>query len=170
MDKSRQRKQMKRSNEQYIVKSKRVWWREVIVVFFTFLVWIYCLMVIIFFMEPLLPFETEYSSIFRSAFRMTRLDIRFFLLLAVGVYVMIYLSLYLWSYYNKRRFGSLTRRKNPGMTTKEDLLELDMIDEEMYQQLQNSKSIVLQTNPVRLKEKNLLQHKKEIKNVVKDSI
>ena len=165
MVKSRQRKQIEEANKKFIVKSKRIWWSEGIVIFFTTLVWIYCLMVIFFFMEPFLPFKTKYSSAFRTAFQLTRLDIRGFLIAGAGIFVMIYVGLYLWSVYNKKRFGSLTRRKYPPMTTKEDLLALDMIDEEIYQQLQNSKSIVLETNPVRIKEEVRKRRTKEEKNV-----
>jgi hypothetical protein len=80
---------------------------------------------------------------------MTSTEIRDFFKLGGIIFVSIYLMLSLWSYYNLKKYGSLTRRKNPGLTTKEDLMNLNMIDEINFEKLQNEKVIVFETNPIR---------------------
>lgn len=149
MDKSRQRDTRNVLNQSFIIKSKRIWWREVIVGTFTLLVWLYCLTVVYFFVDAIFSLNHEYPVLFKIVFKMTSTEIRDFFKLGGIIFVSIYLMLSLWSYYNLKKYGSLTRRKNPGLTTKEDLMNLNMIDEINFEKLQNEKVIVFETNPIR---------------------
>ncbi|NLJ99093.1 MAG: hypothetical protein GX320_07515 [Tissierellia bacterium] len=153
MVKSRQRNTQSQLNQLFIIKSKRVWWREIIVGIFTLLVWLYCLTVIYFFIDATFSLNHEYPQLFKIVFKMTNMDIRNFLKIGGILFVLIYLLLSIWSYYNRKRYGNLTRRKYPGLTTKEDLMELNMIDEIIYEELQNKKVIVFKTNPIQDGEK-----------------
>lgn len=149
MDKSRPRDTRNVLNQSFIIKSKRIWWREVIVGICTLLVWLYCLTVVHFFVDAIFSLNHEYPVLFKIVFKMTNAEIRGFLKFGGIVFVSIYLMLTLWSYYNLKRYGSLTRRKDPGLTTKEDLMNLNMIDEINFEKLQNEKVIVFETNPIR---------------------
>lgn len=149
MDKSRQRTKDLKLNESFIIKSKKSWWREGIVILFTSIVWVYCITVIYFFIDAIFSINNEYPRLFKVSFKMTNSDIQGFFKIAVVLLVIIYIMLLVWIFYNKKRFGSLTRRKYPGITTKEDLMDLDMIDEDIYEILQEEKVVVFETNPIR---------------------
>lgn len=152
MDKSRQRTKDFKLNESFIIKSKKSWWREGIVILFTSIVWVYCITVIYFFIDAIFSINNEYPRLFKVSFKMTNSDIQGFFKIAVVLLVTIYIMLLVWIFYNKKRFGSLTRRKYPGITTKEDLMDLDMIDEDIYEILQEEKVVVFETNPIRDRE------------------
>lgn len=152
MDKSRQRTKDLKLNESFIIKSKKSWWREGIVILFTSIVWVYCITVIYFFIDAIFSINNEYPRLFKVSFKMTNFDIQGFFKIAVVLLVIIYIMLLVWIFYNKKRFGSLTRRKYPGATTKENLMDLDMIDEDIYEILQEEKVVVFETNPIRDRE------------------
>lgn len=152
MDKSRQRETKRELNQSFIIKSKRSWWREVIVGIFSFIVWFYCLTVIYFFIDAIFLLNNEYPRLFKVVFKMTNIDIRNIFKIGGILFVLIYLLLSIWIYYNKKKYGDLTRRKDPGMTKKEDLMGLNMIDEGTFEKLQNEKVIILETNPIRKEE------------------
>ncbi|MEY8304543.1 hypothetical protein [Anaerosalibacter bizertensis] len=152
MGKSRQRTKDFKLNQSFIIKSKKSWWREGIVILFTSIVWVYCITVIYFFIDAIFSINNEYPRLFKVSFKMTNSDIQGFFKIAVVLLVIIYIMLLVWIFYNKKRFGSLTRRKYPGITTKEDLMDLDMIDEDIYEMLQEEKVVVFETNPIRDRE------------------
>ena len=152
MDKSRQRTKNYKLNESFIIKSKKSWGREGIVILFTLIVWVYCITVIYFFIDAIFSINNEYPRLFKVSFKMTNSDIQVFFKIAVALLVIIYTMLSVWIFYNKKRFGSLTRRKYPGVTTEEDLMNLDMIDEDIYEILQREKVIVLEMNPIKDRE------------------
>ncbi len=70
------------------------------------------------------------------------MEIKDFLKLSTLIFIAIYIILVVWSFYNKRRYGKLERRKYPGITTKEDMLNLNILDEEIYEALQNNRVLV----------------------------
>ena len=148
MVKSRQRNTQIQLNKSFIIKSDRVWWREVIVGIFTLLVWIYCLSVVYFFVDALFYINHEYPSVFKIVFKMTTMDIRYFYKIGAVLLISNYVLLLSWGYYNKKKYGSLKRRKYPKPTTEEDLMRLNMIDEITYEELQNEKVIVFEMNPI----------------------
>lgn len=152
MGKFRQRTKDFKLNQSFIIKSKKSWWREGIVILFTSIVWVYCITVIYFFIDAIFSINNEYPRLFKVSFKMTNSDIQGFFKIAVVLLVTIYIMLLVWIFYNKKRFGSLTRRKYPGITTKEDLMDLDMIDEDIYEILQEEKVVVFETNPIRDRE------------------
>lgn len=145
-----------------IIKSKRIWWRELIVGFFTLIVWFYCFTVIYFFIDALFSLNHEYPKLFKIVFKMTNIDIRDFFKIGGMLFILIYLFLSVWSYYNRKKYGGLTRRKCPSLTTKEDLMSLNIIDENVFEKLQNEKVIVLETNPIRGGEKQYESYFKQI--------
>ncbi|MDD3840685.1 MAG: hypothetical protein PHP06_08980 [Clostridia bacterium] len=149
MDKSGQRTTQSCINQTFIVKSHKCWWREIIVGIFTLIVWFYCVTVIYFFIDSIFSLNHEYPRLFKISFKMTNDDIQRFFSIGGILFVLFYLLLWLWGFYNKKRYGSLTRRKYPQPATKEDLMGLGMIDESVYETLQREKVIILETNPIR---------------------
>jgi len=151
MDESGSRSKEIYLNESFIIESKKVWWREALVLTFTILVWIYCILVIYYFMGALLGFNNYLPKLLERLYFMDNQNIQLFFLAVFLLFLGIELSLFLWGYYNKKKFGQLTRREQPPMASKSDLLGLGYIDEDMYETLQQAQNIILQTNPIRLK-------------------
>ncbi|MEH7402406.1 MULTISPECIES: poly-beta-1,6-N-acetyl-D-glucosamine biosynthesis protein PgaD [Bacillaceae] len=144
MDKSRQGKQ----ESGVIVHSKKNWLSEVMITITTLVVWIYCMIVIAFFITSLINYNNRYINIVKSYFKMTNHDIRFFILFVILLWIVFYFGLLGWKFYNLKRFGSLRRRSYPKFTTKEDLLNLKLMSEEDYNKLQDSKIIIFENNPI----------------------
>lgn len=153
MDQSGQRISQRERNKQFIIKSERKFWREILVFTFTVLVWVYSIAVIYFFADALLSLNHRIPRLLRIIFKMNAEDVRSFTLLGFIIFIAVYILLYGWSYYNKRRFGNLNRRVYPKSATKEDMLELDMIDESIYEELQKMKEITFESNPIRRKKR-----------------
>lgn len=144
MDKSRQGKQ----EGGVIVHSKKNWLSEVMITITTLVVWIYCMIVIAFFITSLINYNNRYINIVKSYFKMTNHDIRFFILFVILLWIVFYFGLLGWKFYNLKRFGSLRRRSYPKFTTKEDLLNLKLMSEEDYNKLEDSKIIIFENNPI----------------------
>lgn len=165
MDKPGQGTTQEQLNQSFIIKSKKSWWRECIVGLFTLMVWVYCATVVYFFIDAIFSLNHKYPRLFRISFNMTKNDIQSFFKIGGFMLVLIYLLLWIWIFYNRKRFGKLTRRKYPRPTTKEDLMRLGMIDESVYERLQCERVIVFKTNPIRNGEQQYgIMHEKVSKN------
>lgn len=149
MDKSRSRLSQKQRNQQFIVQSQRHFLRDFSVFVFSSLVWVYVLGVIYFFVDVLMGLDQPLPTLVKSWFKMTNNDVRFFLLSVLIGFVIIYSLLWMWSKYNKLKYGPLRRRTYPQDTQSEDILKLGLMDYETYQMLQNSKDITLEKNPMK---------------------
>jgi biofilm PGA synthesis protein PgaD len=153
MVKSKQKNDQFKLNKSFIIKSKRSWLSEVVVGLFTLLVWVYCLTVVYFFVDALFSLNHEYPALFKTIFKMTNNDIWDIFKIGAILLISIYILLSAWGSYNKKKYGSLRRRKYPAPTTEEDLMKLNMIDEITYEELQNERVIVLEKNPIKNVEK-----------------
>lgn len=151
MDKPRQGNTQKLLNEKYLIKSERTWWREITIGFFTLLVWVYSLTVVYFFIDALFSLNHDYPALFRIVFKMSNSEVKGFIVLSIILFTVIFLLLYLWNYYNKRKYGKLNRRKYPKPTTKNDLKNLNMIELSIYQQLQDESVVILEENPIKIR-------------------
>ena len=148
MFKSKQRNEQIQLNKSFIIKSDRSWIREAVVGLFTMLVWVYCLNVVYFFVDALFSLNHEFPALFKTIFKMTNNDIWDIIKIGIILLISIYILLTVWGNYNKKKYGSLRRRKYPTPTTEEDLMNLNLIDEITYEELQNERVIVLEKNPV----------------------
>lgn len=150
MDKSRQRSKEKRVKKHpFLVKSKKAWWREGLIVLFTIAVWFYCETVVFFFIDALFFLDLNYTRFFREYFKVTNHDIQYLYWIGGAVFILFYVLLRAWSVYNRKKYGGLRRRKYPKPTTKDELMKLNMLDENIYKKLQHEKVIVLEVNPIR---------------------
>ncbi len=148
MDKSGQRLSQREINKKFIINSNRKWWRELILIFSSLMVWIYCLSVVYFFIDALLGLNHSYPRLLRIVLKINSEDVRIFTLLVILLFIIICILLNLWSFYNKQHYGNLKRRKYPPTATKEDMINLNMIDESVYEELQNMKEICFHKNPI----------------------
>ncbi|MFS0560223.1 poly-beta-1,6-N-acetyl-D-glucosamine biosynthesis protein PgaD [Terribacillus sp. 179-K 1B1 HS] len=149
MEKPRPRNRQK----QVIILEKQPLPRFVVSLLFTLLIWIYSLFVVWFFAAALFDTNDRYSGILKIAFKTSNAEVRTFMLTGVCIFVFFLLYLIFWRTYNKKRFGSKTRRKQPMPATVEDLEKLDLIPIETIKKLQMSNYIEFEKNPVRDLEK-----------------
>jgi len=105
--------------------------------------------VVFFYIDGLLSLNHEFLRLFRTVFKITNVDVKNFIKLIWCLFSLTFFTLFIWSYYNRRRYGGLTQHHYPSETTKEDLLKLNMIDEETYDKLQNCKVIIFKKNPIK---------------------
>jgi poly-beta-1,6-N-acetyl-D-glucosamine synthesis protein len=149
MDQSRSRVSQITRNKQFIVESKRHVLRDLIVVFFSLLVWSYTFVVTYFFVDAILGLNHPIPTILKSWFKMTNQDVIMFLGFVVLSFVIIFILLWTWSQYNRLRYGHLRRRKYPEPSQSIDFIKLGLIDYEIYEKLQNAKEIILEKNPMK---------------------
>lgn len=139
--------------EQVIILEKQSLPRFIVSLLFTLLIWIYSLFVVWFFASALFDTNDRYSGILKIAFMTSNAEVRTFMLIGVCIFLFFLLYFLLWRTYNKKRFGSKTRRKPPMPATVDDLEKLELIPAETIKKLQTSNYIEFEKNPVRDLEK-----------------
>lgn len=150
MGKSGPRLSKSQLNQEFIVRSQKIWWREMLVALSTALVWLYSLSVIYFFLDALLSLRHGYPALLRLIYKMTGLEVKAFMKLVAVLFLSIYALLCGWSYYHRKKYDKLPRGTYPAATTKMDLLDLNILDEADYDALQAPKTITLKHNPIRV--------------------
>lgn len=151
MEQSGQRNAQIKRNNKFIIRSSRNWIRESSIFFFSALVWVYSLTVIYFFVDALFDLGHTLPKLMRSLFNMNSAEVVSFSIMILALFALIFILLWCWSLYNRRKFGRLDRRSYPASAKKEDMMTLDMIDEETYEILQESRAISFDKNPVKRK-------------------
>lgn len=136
-------------NEKLLVKSKQSGIQKLIMFVLTIIMWFYSFVVVCFFLSAIFEFNNEFVSIVKVALNISNMEIKNFIMISLIWFIGLFLLLSLWRIYNKKRFGSLRRRKSPTNTTKEEMLQLGLISEVTYDELQNKTIIVFEKNPVR---------------------
>jgi hypothetical protein len=149
MEQSRPRVSQIERNKQFIVKSKRHLGRDLSVILFSMIVWIYVIIVLYFFLDVILGLDHQIPMFFKSLFKTTNDDVRWFLVMVLLGFGVIYVLLFGWSKYNKLKYGPLRRRTYPKDANDTDLINLGMIDYDLFIQLQNTKDITLEKNPMK---------------------
>ncbi|NLT11734.1 MAG: hypothetical protein GXY06_04900 [Clostridiaceae bacterium] len=151
MDQSGSRKSQIERNRIFIVKTKKSVFREMVIILLSLVAWTYCLAVTWFFVDSIFAMNQAIPERIRDYFGMDAGTVRRFSALILLLFVLFFLLLLAWSVYNKRKFGSLRRRKYPQKTTEEELLALKMIDRSVFLELQNAKRISFNNNPIKRK-------------------
>lgn len=151
MDQPGSRKSQIERNKAFIVKTHRSIFREIAIFLLSLVAWTYCIAVIWFFVDSIFAMNHAIPEKIRDYFGMDAGTVRRFSALILLLFVLFFLLLMAWSIYNKRKFGSLRRRKYPEKTTEEELLDLHMIDRGVYRELQNAKRINFNNNPIKRK-------------------
>lgn len=151
MDQPGSRKSQIERNKAFIVKTHRSIFREIAIFLLSLVAWTYCIAVTWFFVDSIFAMNHAIPEKIRDYFGMDAGTVRRFSALILLLFVLFFLLLLAWSVYNKRKFGSLRRRKYPQKTTEEELLALKMIDRSVFLELQNAKRISFNNNPIKRK-------------------
>lgn len=139
----------KKAVDEFLVKSRQPLVNKVAALFLNALLWMYMAVIIYFFLSAVFDYNDYYIGLLKISFNMSNHDIRIFLIKAFIYFCIFFIILISWKYYNKIRYGSLNRRSRPLITTDEDMLKLDLIDEHVYNVLKTDKVIIFEKNPVR---------------------
>ena len=146
---SRQRRKKGSINDQYIIHSQRHILKETIAYLISLVMWVYVATIMVIFISAFIKYDIEQLTNLKTILQVTNEDIRQFSLISLVWFVVGILGLLTWKCYNFKRYGKLNRRKPPMPTTQQEILELGLIEHEIYDQLQNSKVIILETNPIK---------------------
>lgn len=136
-----------------IIESDRISLATCIAVVFTAFFWGYSLLVLLFFLSALIGFHNEFLDLLKNKLDMPNSQLRHFLYFGAAIWLLFFTLLWSWRFYNKKRFGPLTRRKYPRRASDEDMLALQLVSRENYMKLKNAKVITFERNPIRAMKK-----------------
>ena len=136
------------SKEIVIIDGNRSNLRFVIDIIITLFFWCYTLIVIIFILSASSGFSNPLTRVLNSSFKSTNGQVQLLSLFGLILFITFYLLFSVNRFYNKKRFGSLTRRTYPKNVTNDDLMSLQLMDEENIEKLQTTDYIVFAENPI----------------------
>lgn len=149
MEFTRQRRKKNDRSEKYIVYSHVSIIKKVINFLVSVVMWMYILVVIEFFMSGLLDYHNDRLRVLKSAMKIDNQGIRGMICMTVCVFLVSFIALSAWKFYNKSRYGKLNRRRMPMPTSDKDMLELNLVEPEMYYQLKSQRISILEKSPIR---------------------
>ncbi|MDS0524583.1 PgaD family protein [Clostridium sp. SHJSY1] len=149
MNKNSEKVVFTKNLNEFIVKSNQSIGQKLLVYGISLIMWFHMFTVFYFFISALFDYNDSFIGILKSYFKITNSDIRYFMVISVIYFVFSFLILFSWKMYNKKRYGSLNRRKDPGPTTEKEMLDLELIDPEIYTILQENDIIIFEENPVK---------------------
>lgn len=134
--------------ESFLIVVKRSWFYVCIDFMFSLFFWLYSLLVILFFLSATFGFNNILTRILNASFNMTNQDIRNMVFIAIAIFVLFYVLLYINHLYNKKRYGTLRRRSYPAPVSNAELKTLRLMDIETIEKLQSEDYTVFETNPI----------------------
>lgn len=134
--------------ENYLIVGNRSWFRVIIDLLFTLFFWAYSLLVVVFILSATLGFNNKVTQIVNASFNTVNSDIRELVFFGIFIFIVFYIILAINRLYNKKRFGSLTRRHYPTPVNHAELVALELLDDETILKLQHEDYIVFEKNPI----------------------
>lgn len=153
MDFTRSRKNEKRVESEFIVHSKVKTIRKVCDILISLVFWLYMLLVFLLFIGACINNDIEVFDQLKAFLGTSNLEIREILTVTVRCILIVFVIIFSWKFYNKRRFGNLHRRRMPTDTTDEEILALGLMDEAVYNDLKKQKVVVFEKSPIKELEK-----------------
>lgn len=147
--------------ESFLIVVNRSWFYTFIDVIFTLFFWFYSLLVVSYILSATLGFNNILTRILNASFTMINQDIRNAVIIAIAVFLLFYLLLYINHLYNKKKFGPLKRRSYPAPASNAELNSLGLMDLMTIEKLQREDYSAFDTNPIvplggeKLEEKNI---------------
>lgn len=132
-----------------LISTRRSFVRKFLELLLTTVFWIYTLVVTWFFMSAFVGQSDRYIATLKIALNVNNTDIRSFTSFGLVSMVVFAILLFGWRTYNKRRYGSLRRRKAPTDSTLEELEALKLIEPSVIHRLQHNQIIIFEKNPVK---------------------
>jgi poly-beta-1,6-N-acetyl-D-glucosamine biosynthesis protein PgaD len=137
-----------RTKEIVIIEDNRSNLRFVLDIIMTLFFWCYSFIVMIFILSASFGYSNSITRVLNSAFKTTNGQVRLLFLFGLILFIIFYILLSMNRIYNKKRFGSLTRRIYPSDVTNKDLNNLQLMNDENIKKLQTSDYIVYDKNPI----------------------
>ncbi|WP_172200771.1 hypothetical protein [Saccharibacillus qingshengii] len=134
--------------ESFLIVGNRSWFRACVDFVFSLAFWIYGLVVFLFFLSATLGWNNGLTKVLHASFHTIDQDVRNLVLLAMGIFSLFYIALYINRIYNKKRFGTLQRRTYPPPVDNLELKTLGLMDPETIEKLQTQDYTVFETNPI----------------------
>ncbi|MDE0583382.1 hypothetical protein ON064_10085 [Planococcus sp. A6] len=134
--------------ESFLIVVKRSWIYASVDFIFSMICWLYSVLVVIVVVSATVGSNNIFTRVMNSSFNMINQDIRLFIATALAVFLLFYALLFINHIYNKKRFGTLRRRRYPAPTSNAELKSLGLMDIEAIEKLQGEDYAVFETNPI----------------------
>lgn len=153
MEITRQRSESQRlvreSQNSLILKSKRNRVLQAIEWIINLILWSYMMLAIVLFISGIFGYNNRYLGVLRSCIHVNNEEIRRFEVKMFIYFMLLFLILWVWKFYNRKRYGKLNRRHDCGVTSEEEMLSLGLICREDVKILHSEQVIVFENNPVK---------------------
>lgn len=134
--------------ESFLIAGNRSWFHACVDFIFTLFFWVYSLTVVLFFLSATFGFTNPLTRTLNTSFNTINQDIRHLVILAIGMFLLFYVALYINRSYNKQKFGTLHRRSYPTPANNTELESLGLMDIEAIEKLQREDYAVFDANPI----------------------
>lgn len=125
--------------------------REAIMILLSLALWIYVLIAFMILLTSILGISLLVPNWFQVYLVFDQGDVLFWLLRLIGLAVLIFVTLFLWSFYNRKRYGTYHRRVYPHPSDDLDILALHRVDASMMSALKSERHLIFSHNPVHAK-------------------
>lgn len=134
--------------ESFIIAGNRSWFRAFVDLLFTLFFWYYSFVVVFFILSATVGWSNSLTQVLNASFNTVNSDIRNLVFLAFFLFLVLYGSLNLNRLYNKKKFGSLTRRTYPEPVSNAELAALGLMDLETIENIQREDYTIFESNPI----------------------
>ena len=149
MEFTRQRREKRSINEKYIVHSHVSIFTRIVNILVSVIMWAYMFIIIEVFVSACIDYNNDHLRLLKTTLKVTNDKLQQIIIGALIIFAIAFISLFVWKSYNKIRYGKLHRRKMPKPVSDKELLELNLIEPELYYELKAQKVIILERSPIR---------------------
>lgn len=134
--------------ESLIIEHNSSFWKRLLSILLTAIVWLYGLIVFLLFFTAIFHLKWITVDRIKLLLHINDSSLQMFFTLGVILWFIFFITLWIWRFYNKHRFGPLTRRKYPSPATDEEICALGLISEKDYKLLKNGQTVSFESNPI----------------------
>lgn len=125
--------------------------REAIMILLSLALWLYVLVAFLILLTSILGISLLVPNWFQVYLVFDQADVLYWFFRLMGLALFIFVSLFLWSFYNLKRYGTYHRRVYPKLSDDLDIIKLNRLDASMMSALKSERHLIFSHNPVHAK-------------------
>lgn len=146
MDKSRSR--ISQDLNHHHTRSLKHPLREAFMILLSLGLWIYVFLAFAILLMSILDSELLLPKWLQTYLVFDQADVLYWLFRLMGLALLIFVSLFFWSFYNLKRYGTYHRRVYPKLSDDLDIIKLNRLDPSMMTALKTERHLIFSHNPV----------------------